>query len=269
MFHGGRPRCFRIALAATLFAVFLISSGAGADTASLTTPPPELSFSLRDDLAGWPARLWAKARRVPSWENGQVLSLGGGWAYVASADWDDDVREDTAVNYRRMGEWNDLFSVAGHPAIHIGAAALLYSGSLFAQSSRLHGFSTDLIDALVLTDVSNVSLKHVFDSDRPNGEPLGFPSGHTASSFAAASVVESHFGLFPGLLAYALAGAVGWHRIDARKHELSDVLGGAAIGYVIGKSATGKSLLSSGDVRIVPYSDPHGGGTGIGIAWSF
>lgn len=250
-----------------------MGSPAGAETAasvvSLDPVAFDESLSLTSDLAKWPKRLWGNARALPSWENFQVLSLGGGWAFVAQADWDGDVRHETSENYRRMGGWNDAFSVAGHPLTHFGMATLVYTGSLFAQNSKLHAFSMDLIDSLIFTDVSNFGLKHAFDSDRPNGDPFGFPSGHTASSFAFASVVETHFGFFPGLVAYGLAGMVGWHRIDDRKHELSDVLAGAAIGYAVGRSVTGNDLFRRGNVRIIPYSDPYGGGTGIGIDWKF
>ncbi|MGH7821018.1 MAG: phosphatase PAP2 family protein [Candidatus Binatia bacterium] len=273
-----QPRHFAVAL--ITFALSALAEPALAEPlvvapAPVFTAPPVPSLdavpqrSFRGDVAAWPSRLWEDARALPSWENAQVLSLGGGWAIVAAEGFDRGIRRGVARNERRMGQANDLFSVSGHPLMHIGVAGLVYGGSFAADDRRLHAFSLDLFNAFVLTDVSSQTLKYAFDSDRPNGERFGFPSGHAASSFAFASVVQSHYGLVPGLAAYALAAGVGWHRVDARKHELSDVLGGAVIGYVIGKSVTADDTFQKGNIRIVPYSDPYEGGVGIGLAWSF
>jgi hypothetical protein len=242
------------------------SAGEIGSTRFVRQPPPP---SLRSDLGGTPARLWRNLQGLPTRDNAQLLGLGAGWALLASEGWDRPVRRGVARRPERMGGANDVLSISGNPAAHVGAAGLLYATSLLSGDRRLHAFTLDLADALMLTDVSNQALKYSFDRDRPNGDRYGFPSGHSASSFALAAVVQKHYGLVPGLLAYSAAGAVGWHRIDARKHELSDVLGGAAIGYLVGRTVTGDESFPGGNWQIVPYSDPVAGGAGIGIRFSF
>jgi len=69
-------------------------------------------------------------------------------------------------------------------------------------------------------------------------EDASFPSGHTASSFAAATAVSS---LYPkaGPLAFVLATLVGISRVHLGHHFPSDVLIGSVIGVGTGTVATG------------------------------
>jgi hypothetical protein len=67
---------------------------------------------------------------------------------------------------------------------------------------------------------------------RPSGGHHSFPSGHTSSAFAAASMIDDNFGGVAGVSAYGLAGLTGYSRIEAKAHYPSDVLAGAAIGIL-------------------------------------
>lgn len=60
-----------------------------------------------------------------------------------------------------------------------------------------------------------------------------FPSGHASSAFSAASLLaDGDRALAPPL--YALAVAVAASRVHVRIHHASDVLGGVAVGVVLG-----------------------------------
>jgi membrane-associated phospholipid phosphatase len=75
----------------------------------------------------------------------------------------------------------------------------------------------------------------------PDGSRQGnfsFPSGHTANTFAAATVLERHLGLRASVPAYILASYVGLSRLHDNRHFASDVVFGAATGMVIGRSVT-------------------------------
>ena len=63
-----------------------------------------------------------------------------------------------------------------------------------------------------------------------------FPSGHAATSFAFASTVAHRYPHNPWIKwgAYALASGVSMARYPAKKHYPSDILVGAALGYVTG-----------------------------------
>lgn len=64
-----------------------------------------------------------------------------------------------------------------------------------------------------------------------------FPSGHTTVAFAAATVfaLEYKTHLSIKILSYSAASLIGVSRITENKHWISDVLVGAAIGYLTGK----------------------------------
>jgi hypothetical protein len=65
------------------------------------------------------------------------------------------------------------------------------------------------------------------------------------------------------LPAYVLGGLISWSRIDERDHDLSDVVFGAAMGYVIGKSVADFHLGGDGHVRLAPWCHPTEGATGV------
>ena len=74
---------------------------------------------------------------------------------------------------------------------------------------------------------------------RPDGSDNGsFPSGHTASAFASATVLERHFGWKAGVPAFGFATYVGLARMSANKHNMSDVIMGAAMGIASARAVT-------------------------------
>ncbi|MEY4988248.1 MAG: hypothetical protein RL567_2027 [Bacteroidota bacterium] len=76
-------------------------------------------------------------------------------------------------------------------------------------------------------------LKYAVNETRPNGTDHSFPSGHTATAFFGARMLDRSFGkkhLAIAIGGYALATATGALRIANNKHWASDVAMGAAIG---------------------------------------
>ncbi|GAB4094382.1 phosphatase PAP2 family protein [Flaviaesturariibacter terrae] len=73
----------------------------------------------------------------------------------------------------------------------------------------------------------------------PNGGSTNsaFPSGHTTVAFAAATVyaLEYKDRIWVPILAYSAAGLIGLSRITENKHWATDVLCGAALGYLTGR----------------------------------
>jgi membrane-associated phospholipid phosphatase len=73
----------------------------------------------------------------------------------------------------------------------------------------------------------------------PNGKRTNssFPSGHTTVAFAAATVYAMEYKNRPliPILAYSAATMIGLSRITENRHWATDVLTGAAIGYLTGR----------------------------------
>ena len=105
-------------------------------------------------------------------------------------------------------------------------------------------------------------LKQVFPEQRPDGSGNdSFPSGHTATAFAAATSILERRGPGEGIPALALASLVGLARVEADKHHWYDVLAGAAIGSGAGLLITHHKPDKDGRVAVVmPWGDSHGGG---------
>ena len=72
-----------------------------------------------------------------------------------------------------------------------------------------------------------------------NGKKLNssFPSGHTTVAFAAATVFAMEYKDRPlvPIIAYPAATLIGLSRITENKHWITDVLAGAALGYLTGR----------------------------------
>src|SRR5262249_20784913 len=78
----------------------------------------------------------------------------------------------------------------------------------------------------------------IFDGDRPHRlrrpRTSSFPSGHATAAFTAAGLLSEGDPLWP--LYYALALIVATSRSYVTIHHASDVVGGIAVGLVLGRA---------------------------------
>lgn len=104
-------------------------------------------------------------------------------------------------------------------------------------------FQSDVGKAVVLNTVLTSGLKQLVGRDRPDhSKPTSWPSGHTSSTVAILTVLDSHLdGGFAGRAPLLILGAtVALSRVQHRRHWLSDTLAGAALGYCAGRVACGE-----------------------------
>ena len=84
---------------------------------------------------------------------------------------------------------------------------------------------------LLLTEAVTYGLKLGINKQRPDmSNDNSFPSGHTSTVFHSAGYVHRRYGFKYSIPAYALAGFTAASRIDSKKHDILDILAGAAIG---------------------------------------
>ena len=100
------------------------------------------------------------------------------------------------------------------------------------------------VGVFVESALVNVCIKSLFRRSRPPWDvdrplPLrrprtsSFPSGHATAAFTAAGLLADDDPLWP--VYYAIAIVVATSRIHVRIHHASDVVGGVAIGIVLGR----------------------------------
>lgn len=99
---------------------------------------------------------------------------------------------------------------------------------------------------------ANYLLELAVKKDRPDGTGShAFPSTHTTVSFAGAAFLQRRYGWKWGIPAYLVSAYVGWGRIYAKKHDIWDVLAGAAIGAGAGYLYT-RPLARKAQLSVAP-----------------
>jgi membrane-associated phospholipid phosphatase len=190
------------------------------------------------------ANLFRGTAGVFSTGNIKPLLIGGA-ATGIGAIFDNDVAEAIADPANDFGK---SFEDGAQPAVVGGVVAVLFATGRAVDGPRYRAMTYDWMHAFLINAGYTVLLKEVIQRERPNGEDdLSFPSGHASNVFALAAVAEGHYGWKAGLPAYALAGAVGVSRLQRNKHYLSDVMAGATLGYIVGRTVVrvnGKALDS-------------------------
>ena len=130
-------------------------------------------------------------------------------------------------------------------------------------------------DALQATIVSQTYTfaSRARGSQRPDGSNnLSFPSGHTSNAFAWAAVANHYYGKKAGIAAFAVAGLIGLSRIDNNKHNVTDVVAGATLGYIVGRTTVrkdGEPVRRQTRISLTPSFAASGGGVGVGVSVQF
>ncbi|HEY3965251.1 MAG TPA: phosphatase PAP2 family protein [Planctomycetaceae bacterium] len=226
-------------------------------------------FRFFDDVKALPGLLWTDAKSLVTWQNAIVLGAAAGAAVAIRDNLDQRVRQETAEHPSRWGEGSTVLRQFGEYTYQVPVLAGVYAAGLWTQDEKLHEFSLAVLSAYGLSATATVAIKGITNTTRPtdqfeNGH-YGFPSYHTSSTFAIAGCLDEYYGWKAGVPAYVLASLVGWSRIDQREHDLSDVLFGAVLGVVIGKTVAAAHLDRQSDLKIAPYYDVRNQATGISV----
>jgi len=186
-------------------------------------------------------------------------------AYVNDAS----IRDRLQGNMRShsLDKATDIGAQVGNPFLHLGVAAAFYGGGILADSPRWKETGEMMGEAAILADGTTLVLKEAVGRGRPvatgkknDFKPLAFetdydsfPSMHTSSSFAMASVIARTSDSIPvALMSYSAATFVGFSRLYQNKHWASDVVIGAAIGELAGRVVTACHVDKGRRVAVIP-----------------
>ncbi len=186
---------------------------------------------------------WAPFTSVPndfvrfiSKDTAKVVGLVGAGALLASR-WDGQSLD----RIQDMGPASRFSAgnIAGGFLLQAGASFGVYTIARLSDNEKMTAVGGDLVRAHILSQGIVQAGKMMTQRQRPDGsDNHSMPSGHTASAFVTASVLQRHFGWKVGVPAYGFGAYVAASRMSANKHNLSDVLMGAAIGISAGRTVT-------------------------------
>ena len=213
-----------------------------------------LGHNLKDDVKHLPRK------------NSLYFLIGGGVAAAAVHPWDEEINDrlsgsGAAETFFKPGKY------IGNTAVLLGAGTATYLIGRGKHNGRLQHLGMDEIEGQLLTGAIVVGLKQSVRRERPVKEDgtqatgFAFPSGHAASTFAAATILQQHLGYRAGIPTYLVATYVAMSRLHDEVHSASDVVFGAAIGIVVGRTVTwhGRNFYAS------PMLLPKGGGVIVNV----
>jgi len=203
-------------------------------------PSPERQFLknlLRDQRAIWTAPMHIK--EGTPW---RLITIGAVSTALLLTDertaarlGDNESRLTISSDVSRAGSWYGLAAVSG--------AFYLVGRAAHSDKARETGVLS--AEALINGIVVGQALKVITERKRPLDQPgeaqffnggSAFPSGHSINAWAVATVVAHEYDNLPAqLTAYGLASLVSVWRFTGRRHYLSDIFVGGAIGYGIGR----------------------------------
>jgi membrane-associated phospholipid phosphatase len=123
------------------------------------------------------------------------------------------------------------------------SAPLMVGMSLFAAGYSFANEDNEGIKEFATATFINLTathlLKQTIDKDRPMHQgSLSFPSGHVSMAATTASYMGHRYGAKWGVGMSILTVFVAMERIEHKEHDIYDVLGGAALGYLAGAAVT-------------------------------
>lgn len=143
----------------------------------------------------------------------------------------------------------------------------------FRDRTIIYALSTVISTAIV------TPLKNITKEQRPDGSDFkSFPSGHTATAFAAAEFMRQEYkNVSPwyGILGYGAAAATGVLRLYNNKHWVGDVVAGAGVGILSTRlaywiyPAIKRKLFKDKPMHamVMPFYQNRGGG--ISMVYNF
>jgi membrane-associated phospholipid phosphatase len=175
-------------------------------------------------------------KHLPQMQNVYIAGAGGALALAVHP-------VDQTFNARLMST-SDAVNAFFAPGKYLGDTPVqvafsigTYAVGRLGDQPKVAHLGMDLVQAQLMSELLVEPLKFATQRERPDGSNnQSFPSGHAAVTFATATVIERHLGWRKSLLGYAIASYVAMSRMHDNRHYLSDVVFGAAVGTIAGRT---------------------------------
>jgi membrane-associated phospholipid phosphatase len=188
--------------------------------------------------------------------------------------------DDATVRYfdrHPMRSYGSAGKFLGTGFVAAAASTAVFGIGQYANGDRFKAAAYDMSQAVVVNFFYTAVLKEAVRRDRPDhSDHRSFPSGHSSNAFACATVWSEQYGWKAAVPGYLAAGLIAGSRLATKKHHLSDIVGGATLGVIVGKSVarwdakpSRKPVHGRPQAWIVPATAADGSGVGIGISVVF
>lgn len=223
------------------------------------------AFGTHDLWRGFKTSFW-------DLENALLLTAAMGTSVTIRETGVDGTIRGRIHGHRQLGDGGEVIQILGNPATHFAGTGIFWLTSALTKDAEQHEVSRALAQALAVTGITTAGLKFAAGTRKPDGDRHGWPSGHTSSTVAVAAVLNEYYGPWAGIPCFALAGLVGYERLDSREHDLSDVVFGAMLGYVVGTSIARDEKARFPELfgmTVVPFTDIETGASGLALMKSW
>lgn len=235
-----------------------VEESAAAAFGQAATPPAQPAHT---GFAALAHETWNDFKAFPRRESTWVILGVGGAAALAVHPVDQEVTaslsgSSTADWFWAPGKYIGGVGMAVAPvAIYVLGRYVFAPAEDEPKTNKWSHLGFDLVRAQIVDEVFVQAIKFSVQRTRPDGSNYSFPSGHSAATFAFASVLERHLGYRLAWPTVVLASYVATSRLVDNKHYLSDVVFGAAMGTAVGWTVVGRHGRSN--YAVVPAVGPH------------
>ena len=192
-----------------------------------------------------------------SMDNFNPLVIGGTATGMATA-------ADTPLHeYFGSEDTSDVITTtgatAGKPYVVAPTVTALLIWGHYSDNKRFHSFTYALAEAYAVNFSLVAGIKAATGRERPDkSNNHSFPSGHAADSFMVATVISKYYGRKASVIAYTAACFVSFSRVKRDVHWASDVVAGATLGYIVGRTASAVTGVPERESKIswMPLVDP-------------
>jgi hypothetical protein len=149
---------------------------------------------------------------------------------------DDRVR-DYFRTHDTFHEEAKIASFIGNYYVVGGTIGGLFLVGNFSHNEHFHSMTYALAQGYIINNAWTNTIKFSIRRIRPDEtNHRSFLSGHASNAFMVAAILNHYYGYKAGIPAYVVAAFVGASRVEKNRHFMSDVVAGATLGYVIGKT---------------------------------
>ncbi len=238
--------------------ILLLLLTASVTVAAQTNPAPE---TIPDSSA--------QSKKKKTWIKPAIAVAYSGLVLACYKKWDPKIQQASQKNTSGVKELAArAVSDFGMGQFHTVSLVSTSVVALVSGNQRLRKTVIIWSGSLLINTVSTYLLKTGFQRHRPSSgsnhrtfdgvagteQHTSLPSAHTSNAFTTATVFATLYKdeKWVAPAAYGLAALVGLSRIHDNAHWTSDVLAGAAVGFLSAKAMTGLYNLASKRLMIIP-----------------